>query len=271
MSSITFIEQRPPFIFQLVSRVSAYSHTLISVLAMLLFMAFPSLAIAKPPVRAISRKPRRKILTSTTSSLVDAHKAAASRPTLKEINETGEPILPTTSYQHSDTVYAGNEKKRHVSFSQTCHKISSSLKTALPRHEVMKPIVLRLSIPVRRLSSQFIVALHHCHLVPHHHDHLSDNADSYFTPIKSTTVEAAAGNKAVEQEAATGKEADTLSMPPIAPVFLEKAMVDDEVVEVAKELSPCQNTHAPRRKSISKAFKGAARRASVVLGFAHRS
>ncbi|KAG6852666.1 hypothetical protein C0991_010088 [Blastosporella zonata] len=83
MSTITLVEQRAPFILQLASRVPTYAHILISVLAIILFKAFPSLAIAKPPVRVISRKPRSESLTSsTTPTLADTDEAvdAKSKP-----------------------------------------------------------------------------------------------------------------------------------------------------------------------------------------------
>ncbi|KAG6838342.1 hypothetical protein C0991_012496, partial [Blastosporella zonata] len=54
---------------------------------MILVKAFPSLAIAKPPVRVISRKPRSGSLTSTTSTLVDTNEADASKPMLKDVSD----------------------------------------------------------------------------------------------------------------------------------------------------------------------------------------
>ncbi|KAG6866378.1 hypothetical protein C0991_005299 [Blastosporella zonata] len=72
MSTTILVEQRAPFILQLASRVPTYAHIVISVLAIILFKTFPSLAIAKPPVRVINPKPRSESLTSsTTSTLVD--------------------------------------------------------------------------------------------------------------------------------------------------------------------------------------------------------
>ncbi|KAG6918841.1 hypothetical protein DXG01_011246 [Tephrocybe rancida] len=254
-SSAMFIEQRPPFIIQLASRVPTYTYVLISVLAMLLFMAIPSLTIAKPPVRVLSRKPRRKSLTTTTP-ITDTTEAdiKAIRPTLKG----------------TDSV--GNEKAGHVSFSETFSKLGSSMRTALPHRSSFKPIARRLSIPARRFSSQLVVALHH--FTPAHHHHHGD-ADSYFV---STSKKSANAQVEVVKDAAVSSteqgnvcidksESITAPAPPTDKAAPAPEPVIVQAVVDAASVTP-QVASASHKKSAT--FKRVARRASIVLGIGRR-
>ncbi|KAG6812862.1 hypothetical protein H0H92_015790, partial [Tricholoma furcatifolium] len=61
----------------LASRVPTYAHILVSLLAVLLFMAVPSLATAKPAARAITaHKPHSSSVTSATSTVVETDENA---------------------------------------------------------------------------------------------------------------------------------------------------------------------------------------------------
>ncbi|KAG6826726.1 hypothetical protein H0H92_014691 [Tricholoma furcatifolium] len=92
MSTFTLIEQRPPFILMLASRVPTYAHILVSLLAVILFMAaVPSLATAKPAARATTaRKPRSSSVTSATSTLVETDENAdAVKATPRDVGNEG--------------------------------------------------------------------------------------------------------------------------------------------------------------------------------------
>ncbi|KAG6917125.1 hypothetical protein DXG01_003791 [Tephrocybe rancida] len=242
MSSAVLIEQRPPFILLLASRIPTYAHILISVLAIILFKAFPSLAIAKLPVRVISRKPRSGSLTSTTSTLVDTD--------------------DTSNKDVSDTEKAS--RHRHVSFSAKIpfNRLGTPIKVAISRSKSIKPLARRLSIPARRLSSQVVNAIHHLtpHLTPHHHHHHHPNElDSYFSPKKSADAEVAKDAK-VAEPATAADPALTL----MAPAATEKAT--EVVIETVQSNVEINTPTSLKRGST---FKRVARRASVVLGITH--
>ncbi|KAG6851802.1 hypothetical protein C0991_005875, partial [Blastosporella zonata] len=215
-----------------------------SVLAIILFKAFPSLAIAKPPVRVISRKPRSESLTSSTT------------PTLADTDEA------VDAKSKPEDVSVGEKEPHHrrLSFSTKLHlgHLGSSVKHFTVR---------RLSIPAsaKRMSSHVVHAFHH--LTPHHHhtkhhhnhhdltphNHHVSEADSYFFSKKSVDV-AEGVSDSVEVKVVDGAA--------------EEATVMDETARGEAE------SHIPGATSSKKkasAFKRAARRASVVLHITHRS
>ncbi|KAG6917122.1 hypothetical protein DXG01_003788 [Tephrocybe rancida] len=250
MSSAVLIEQRPPFILLLASRIPTYAHILISVLAIILFKAFPSLAIAKPPVRVISPKPRSGSLTSTTSTLVDTDNASN-----KDVSDKEK-----------------QPRRRHVSFSTKIpfNRIGTSMKVAISRSKSIKPLARRLSIPARRLSTQVVNAIHHLtpHLTPHHHHqhhhHTQNEAGSYFSSKASADIEVVRDEKVVETVTATA--AANASTPLISTSATEK--VTEVVIETAQSNVEINVPASLKRGST---FKRVARRASVVLGITHRS
>ncbi|KAG6861408.1 hypothetical protein C0995_000537 [Termitomyces sp. Mi166 len=240
MPTVVLVEQRPPFILMLASRVPTYTHIVISFLAVLLIQAFPSWAIAKPSVREITRKRRSSSLTSNTSTLVDPIEADAAK---KDMNKQGK------------------GKRHYVSFSNKIpfNRLGSSVKMAISRSKSMKPkLPRRLSLPARRFSTHIVTALHN--LTPHHHRRPQNDADSYFLNERSNIEDVN-----MSDMAKSGKPHISTSKP--IPVSLPRStkveIVDDDVKQ--REIS--MTIVIPHKKTL----KQAVRKASVILkDFVHR-
>ncbi|KAG6844048.1 hypothetical protein H0H87_010287 [Tephrocybe sp. NHM501043] len=233
-SVVTLVDQRPPFILKLASRVPTYAQALLSILAILLFNAFPSLRITTPPVRIISRKPRSSSLTSTTTILVDSDVADASKSTPEVVSE--EDKAP----RHRGLPFSTKIKLDHL-VSSFKHASQSSAR--------------RIAIPAKRMSSQVIHAIHRFtpHLTPHHHHgHTNDEADSYFFKEKVTVADSTLEQNVAVPEKETSKAVDAVG----------EAVQGEVATESRADLT------APKKRSV---FKRAARRASVALRITHHS
>ncbi|KAG6861410.1 hypothetical protein C0995_000539 [Termitomyces sp. Mi166 len=234
MSAVILVEQRPPFILMLASRVPTYTHIVISFLAVLLIQAFPSWAIAKPPVREVTRKRRSSSLTSNTSTLVDPIEADASK---KDMNKQEK------------------EKRHHVSFSNKIpfNRLGSSIKMAISRSKSMKPkLPRRLSLPARRFSTHIVAALHN--LTPHHRPH---DSDSYFSNEKSDVDVMMADNMLVENDE---RVTSAPKYPVVAVTQTKKTEVEESVVT--------QREPGVKRKTLRQVV----RRASMLIDdIIHRS
>ncbi|KAG6828566.1 hypothetical protein H0H92_007550 [Tricholoma furcatifolium] len=176
MTSVTLIEQRPPFILLLASRGTTYMHVVISILAVVLISVSPSWAMSMPPTRAISRKPRSNSFTSTTTTLVEP---------------TGETEVS------AERDVSENAPLRHASFSGAKNPfqgLGSHIKLAISRtrsksESISAPLARRLSMPARRFSSHVVTAIHN--MTPHlHHHHHHEETDSYFPQLQTTDTEA---------------------------------------------------------------------------------
>ncbi|KAG6861413.1 hypothetical protein C0995_000542 [Termitomyces sp. Mi166 len=246
MSTVVLVEQRPPCILMLASRVPTYTHIVISFLAVLLIQAFPSWATAKPPVREVTRKRRSSSLTSNASTLVDPAEADATK---KDMN-------------HKE-----KEKRHHISFSNKnpFNRLGSSVKMLLSRSKSMKPkLARRLSLPARRFSSHIVTALHN--LTPHH-CHPQDDADSYF-PKEMVTV----GDATTTDNAMVESDTPAVESKPFLVPFTQAANVEMVTAEPEGDIKQRESRVHSQSPKTKKTFRHVARRASVIFkDIIHRS